>query len=228
MERKDFRFTERLKRVKGKLRLSRSRNQNDRSDSNYIETPQQHHTRARINESIVENDRSDSVFANSNQDPQMQEAIVPTNNLFVSGHLKKLPSLQPADATIQELWNVAYENLREEDGALINNYESKLQGNLIAGLSLMAGPNASLRDRMQTILDHKMNEVNRDIWKLRFMSSEIEARALVQPVLDVVNFVNEYIAGAVSANPCASIAWAGISLLLPVSCIASLSRPAIG
>ncbi|PKK46896.1 hypothetical protein CI102_10648 [Trichoderma harzianum] len=228
MERKDFRFTERLKRVKGKLRLSRSRNQNDRSDSNYIETPQQHHTRARINESIVENDRSDSVFANSNQDPQMQEAIVPTNNLFVSGHLKKLPSLQPADATIQELWNVAYENLREEDGALINNYESKLQGNLIAGLSLMAGPNASLRDRMQTILDHKMNEVNRDIWKLRFMSSEIEARALVQPVLDVVNFVNEYIAGAVSANPCASIAWAGISLLLPglafISSLISQSR----
>jgi hypothetical protein len=114
--------------------------------------------------------------------------------------------------------------LKEEEGALINNYDSKLQGDIIAGLSLMAGSSASPRDRMQTILDHKMKEVNRDIWKLRFRSSEIEARALVQHVLDVANFVNEYIAGAVSAKPCASIAWAGIGLLLPVSCIASLSR----
>lgn len=88
----------------------------------------------------------------------------------IYNQLEAAISLQPADATIQELRNIAYKKLREEEGALIDNYESKLQGDIIAGLSLMAGSNASPRDRMQTILDHKMKEINRDIWKLGFRS----------------------------------------------------------
>lgn len=41
------------------------------------------------------------------------------------------------DTPINELWNIAYEKLRAEDGALIEEYEKKLQGNMVAGLGSM-------------------------------------------------------------------------------------------
>lgn len=218
MGNKDLNVTEWRKRALRKLGFSRSRNQNDGSDSNYVEAPQQHQIGASINEPTAVDDRSDFALANPNRVSQTQEAIAPASNLLISCQSEKSPGLEPDCATIRELWNVAYEKLREEDGALIKNYESKLQGDIIAGLGLTIGSNASLRDRMQTILKHKMEEINQHTWKLRFSSSEIEVRDLVHPVLEVVNFVNEYITGAVSANPFASIAWTGISILLPVSC----------
>jgi hypothetical protein len=66
-----------------------------------------------------------------------------------------------------------------------------------------------------------MNEVNSNTWKLKFRSSEVEVRDLVQPILGAVSLVNEYIIDAVTISPYASLAWAGISLLLPVSRIAN-------
>ncbi|KAK5989674.1 Ankyrin-3-like protein [Cladobotryum mycophilum] len=129
-----------------------------------------------------------------------------------------LENLTPTlkETPIQELWNVAYEKLRLEDGALIEEYESKLQGNLFAGLSQTIGLKTNTRDRMHAILLSKMDEVNKNIWKLRFGGSEVPVRDLVQPVLAVVNCANEYINSALKANPYASMAWAGISLLLPL------------
>lgn len=38
----------------------------------------------------------------------------------------------------------------------------------------------------------------------------------MQPILGAVSLVNEYVTDAMSVNPYASLAWAGISLLLPV------------
>lgn len=118
---------------------------------------------------------------------------------------------------IHELWSLAYEKLREEDEDLIVDYEGKLTGNLAAGLDSVFGTEVSTRDRMETILRRKMDEVNRDAWKLKFGSSETQVKDLVQPVLGVVNWANNYIAGAVSASPYASMAWAGVSVILPVS-----------
>lgn len=75
---------------------------------------------------------------------------------------------------------------------------------------------------MQTILEYQMNEVNANTWKLKFRSSEVEVRDLVQPILGAVSLVNEYITDAVTVSSYASLAWAGVSLLLPVSQIANI------
>lgn len=118
---------------------------------------------------------------------------------------------------IRELWSLAYEKLREEDENLIVDYEAKLSGNLAAGLDSALGSEVSTRDRMETILRHKMDEVNRDVWKLKFGSSETQVKDLVRPILGVINRANDFIAGTVSASPYASMAWAGVSVILPVS-----------
>jgi hypothetical protein len=125
------------------------------------------------------------------------------------------PAPKDIDTPICELWSLAYQKLREEDEDLIVDYEAKLTGNLAAGLG--SALKVGTRERMETILRRKMDEVNRDAWKLKFGSSEVQVKDLVQPVLGVVDWANDYITGAVSANPYASTAWAGVSLILPVS-----------
>lgn len=131
------------------------------------------------------------------------------------------PKPRISDTPIHELWNLAYEKLRQSDEELIANYEARLRRNFTAGLSstlsLTLGSRADRRDQMSTILQRKMDEVNRETWKLKFGSTEVQVKDLVQPVLGVVNWANQFIKTAVSADPSASIAWAGISLLLPVS-----------
>ncbi|KAL6815059.1 ankyrin repeat-containing domain protein [Trichoderma sp. SZMC 28015] len=120
------------------------------------------------------------------------------------------------NTSIRELWNVAYENLREEESALIAEYEAKLQGSIIAGLGEALKLKSNTRERMWAILQSKMNEVNENTTKFRVGSTEVKMRDAAQQILNVIGAANNYITQAVSANPSASIAWAGVSFLLPL------------
>ncbi|KAL6823367.1 ankyrin repeat-containing domain protein [Trichoderma camerunense] len=117
---------------------------------------------------------------------------------------------------IRELWNVAYEKLREEEGALVAAYETKLQGSVVAGLGEALKLKSNTRERMWTILQSKMKEINKITTKFNVGSTEVNMRDVTQVVLNVMGAANSYISQAVSANPSASIAWAGVSFLLPL------------
>lgn len=127
------------------------------------------------------------------------------------------------DVPIRELWNIAYDRLRKEDEQLIKNYEAKIQKNLGASIGHAIDSKISMRDQMDIVLRNKMDEVNQNTWKLRFGSSDVQVKDFAQPILGVVSWANEYIAGALTPNPCASMAWAGVSLLLPVSGLGDIS-----
>lgn len=117
---------------------------------------------------------------------------------------------------IQELWNVAYERLREDNGPLIAEYESSLKGVVAAGVAKTLSFKANIREQMWTILQKRMEEVN-DNTKLKLGDHEIQMKNTSQLILNVINSANNYISQAVGANAFASIAWTGISFLLPVS-----------
>lgn len=212
MRRQDWK--RRLKSLQDSLGSSRPKDQDGASGS-YSAEPQKYHANSRLNASTIEDGRSSKDSLHSDQASQTQTNIVPVGQLLSSSHTLTSPRID--NAPIQDLWNIAYEKLRLEDNELIKKYEMKLQGNMVAGLGSTLGSNTSMRDRMQMILENKMNEVNSNIWKLKFRSSEVEVRDLVQPILGIVSLVNEYITDAVSASSYASFAWVGISLLLPVS-----------
>jgi hypothetical protein len=118
-----------------------------------------------------------------------------------------------SDVPIRELWNLAYEKLREEDAELVQRYETELN---VAGGRAALETKDSRREQMDAVLRGKVDEVTRDAWKLKFGSSEVPIRDLAGPVLSVLDSANDYITGAVNGNPYASIAWSGVSLLLPV------------
>ncbi|KAM0460131.1 hypothetical protein ACHAO4_002262 [Trichoderma viride] len=107
------------------------------------------------------------------------------------------------DTPISELWNVAYEKLREEDGALIAEYERILQCSPAAG--------SNMKDQLRTMLEKKMNEVNERASK--FGKNEAPA---TETVSKIMGLANDYVHAAARTNSYTSIAWAGIGFILPL------------
>lgn len=120
-----------------------------------------------------------------------------------------------AMSPIRELWNQAYDDLRAKETNLMKDYEATLYGNLTA--VVLSDSNIGREDQMKIILEKKVEEVKQSMWKLRFGASEVPVKDLVQPVVGIIDWANQYINAAVSSNPYASLAWAGVGLLLPVS-----------
>ncbi|KAM0251267.1 hypothetical protein ACHAQJ_008258 [Trichoderma viride] len=128
--------------------------------------------------------------------------------------LEKSSAFKIDGVSIYELWNVAYEKLRHENAELVTEYETELDDNMAAGLDRV--PASTIGKRMEAILKNQMIEVNWDAWKLKFMSSERQIKDLVKPILGIVSLASGYVADGMSLSPCASLAWAGISVLLPL------------
>lgn len=142
--------------------------------------------------------------------PAQSSSSLPRSSVSRSeGNLTHVP--------IKELWSLAYERLKMEDPTLVEDYERKLQGNVSTALILPWGVKENVREQMDVILRNKMDEVTQNAWKLKFGGAEIQMRDLLPPILAIVSHANDYIATSLNTNMYASIAWAGVSLLLPVS-----------
>ncbi len=119
--------------------------------------------------------------------------------------------------SILTLWDLAYEKLREEDGSSVEEYEEKLSRDLSTDLGSTLDTHSLGRQKlMDMVLQRKMDAINSEAWKLRFGSTEVQVKDLVQPVLGIISRVNGYVTDTLAPNPSASMAWAGVSLLLPV------------
>jgi hypothetical protein len=123
------------------------------------------------------------------------------------------------DTPIRKLWDVAYERLREDENEakLIKKYENSLEKYLPTDLGSVLSSELSRREWMDAILQQKMEETQAKIWKLTLGGSEIQPTEVVQKVLGVLKLVNDFVTAAVNSNPSASLAWAGVGVLLPVS-----------
>lgn len=117
---------------------------------------------------------------------------------------------------------MAYEKLRQEDAKLIQDYEAKIKEDLIASSGLSLSPSINARERMEILLKNKMDKVKRDAWKLQFGESEIQIADILPVFASIASKANAFISTALVANPPASLAWGGISALLPVSCVCNV------
>ncbi|KAK6449599.1 hypothetical protein FP744_10005849 [Trichoderma asperellum] len=161
---------------------------------------------------------NNDIHSQGNQDGQATKAPNTSNEHTGFKHIepKQPVGLNLADTPIHELWNLAYEKLRQEDTKLIQEYESKIQEDLTAGFSLILAPNINARERMEIVLRNKMDKVKRDAWRLKFGNSDIQISAILPIFSSIASRANEHISNALTANPPASLAWGGISVLLPL------------
>ena len=70
---------------------------------------------------------------------------------------------------------------------------------------------------MENLVKIKTEELEDSTWKVGFLGHQFAVKDFVEPVVSVVEWGKEYIGSAIEPSPPASIAWAGVCLLLPVS-----------
>ena len=168
--------------------------------------------------------------------PKEKEAKVDINVIpstpSAASSASQVPSLQES-CPISELWNHAYDGLRSEstNQNLIEKYEAILQTTL-ATVAVPAGKSKTpvtmgRQDDMLRVLNQKLDEIKNSNWKLKFHDREVYAKDLMDPVVSVIDLANEYVSDALSANPYASIAWAGVGLILPVSSRTTMKYPSL-
>ena len=123
--------------------------------------------------------------------------------------------------SMSDLWNEAYEELKETEPKLVGQYEavmSKEMSTILGNKSLPHGVPEDFtmkKEQMAALVAQKVAEAKVNIWKLKYGDNDILAKDLVDPVVNLINDAEEF--GALSTNSDALIAWAGVSLLLPVS-----------
>ncbi|KAK4072975.1 uncharacterized protein Triagg1_5652 [Trichoderma aggressivum f. europaeum] len=129
-------------------------------------------------------------------------------------------SLSPDDeyqnTPIVELWNSAYEKLRKENKQLTDEYETKLQKSLDAALDPVPDTKEDGRKWMGRLLQQKMEQIQKDAWKIMFLGSEIRPAEMVESVLRVIKMANDSIAATIVPSPYASLACVGVSALFSI------------
>ncbi|KAF4630229.1 hypothetical protein G7Y89_g7913 [Cudoniella acicularis] len=121
--------------------------------------------------------------------------------------------------SINELWNDAYDDLQTKEPKLIKEYGIVLSKQAQIAKTFTVEQSASKIERSQQItnlLKAKLEEVDQSTWRLRFSDTKVPVKDLMKPVVNTLTLAKDYIGDAVSANPYASLAWTGISLLLPL------------
>ncbi len=129
----------------------------------------------------------------------------------------------PEGVPISELWNEAYDKLSTKEPSLVKSYEAALDSSFTLGIASSAlaltGIKIARREQMQAILKHKLAEVEKGTWKIGFNGNKLAVRDLAGSVASITASANDYMSNVLSASPSASLAWAGVGLLLPVCCV---------
>jgi hypothetical protein len=142
-------------------------------------------------------------------------------------------------APISELWNEAWDELQIKEPTLFKEYEEhvdKAVSHSPKSHSVMAAMTAThssatafsglgklqRAEVMKALLEERIEELKSEQWKIKFGENEFAVKDMVGPVVGVIDWAKEFIGTAADASPYSSIAWAGVSLLLPVSFPGSL------
>lgn len=93
---------------------------------------------------------------------------------------------------INELWNQAYDELKETEEKLMQDYEKCLGGDISALASLTLSVLELKRRRqeeMANLLQKKVDEAKRNAWRLKFNSKDIPVKDLAEPVVGIIKYV---------------------------------------
>ena len=103
----------------------------------------------------------------------------------------------------------------------MDTYEKVLLEN-VHGEDASTGTFASLKgaereERMSALVQKKVSDMEEMQIRLRLGGKEMELRPQVDRVVKVVIYAKDLVTSAVSVDPHAALAWAGVCVFLPVS-----------
>ena len=127
-----------------------------------------------------------------------------------------------AEGGPHDLWDRAYESLREDKDSrkLMDAYEKILSSDLNDDHSFPAiaeGTGTSKRERdMSALVQKKVKAMEDARWKFQLGERTVELKTQLDRIVKAILFAKEWVPSAVSAEPHAALAWAGVCMLLPL------------
>jgi hypothetical protein len=139
-----------------------------------------------------------------------------TNLWPASGH-----ATHPQSFQLGALWDEAYEQLREEDEQLVIAFEKDLltQGKEQPGdHDHHAVLDDSHETRLQNLVERRLADIQETRLQFTVGGRDIVVKDQARRIIHAILAVKDFISSAVSSEPHAALAWAGILVLLNVSC----------
>lgn len=124
----------------------------------------------------------------------------------------------------KDLWEEAYAQLRKEEQELIDAYEKDLLA-LGSHMPVKAGVQAltdgvggeDRAERLQKLANDKLDGIQKARLKVTIGGQEIVVEDQVRKLVHTILTFRDFIGDAISAEPHAALAWAGVIIILPVS-----------
>ena len=138
-----------------------------------------------------------------------------------------------AEGCPRDLWDRAYESLREDKDSrkLLDAYEKILLSDLNDDHSFPAvagGAETSKRkSAMSALVEKKVKAVEDARWKFQLGERAVEMKTQVDRIVKAILFAKDFVSSAVSAEPHAALAWAGVCMLLPLLLNPELQKKAL-
>jgi hypothetical protein len=107
----------------------------------------------------------------------------------------------------------------QKKGRLIKKYEDIIlaDGSSVSSTTRDITGVAGREEQMSKVIQDKLQTVKDAQWKFTICSKEIEVRKQYDRVVGSVIAAKDFITQAVSPDPHAALAWAGVCVVLPVS-----------
>lgn len=130
---------------------------------------------------------------------------------------------QTKNSEPKDLWDRAYEFLREDGSTrpLLERYENiivtELRGDEGSHTNSAVAEGFARQEQLATLVAQRLTIVEDSRWKIHMRSGDVEVRAQFDRIIKAVLLAKDFVSSAVSSEPHAALAWAGVCLLLPVS-----------
>ncbi|KAJ5721674.1 uncharacterized protein N7483_009608 [Penicillium malachiteum] len=117
-----------------------------------------------------------------------------------------------ARLSFEGYWKDAYEKLQDEDPKLVESYRKILLQQIAERDETPSGTNND--PVLEEFIKTRLQEIEKTQLKLEISGREIVAREQVRRIMNAILSVKDFISTAVSSEPHAALAWAGILVLM--------------
>lgn len=184
-----------------------------------LETPSTSTPHARLpadeNEGLASGKKHEASSGSSKA--QASHSSTPSTEIPFSGTRRDPEAMIP----VAELWNHAYEQIREQEPRLIEKYEAEISFRVstMVGITMAISGLGKVdrRQQMEVLVKQKLKEDEDGRWRIPLGDDRIAIRDLAGHVVSIIDWGKQFIGAALESSPYGSIAWAGVCLLLPVS-----------
>ncbi|KAL4898759.1 hypothetical protein BDV59DRAFT_197632 [Aspergillus ambiguus] len=124
------------------------------------------------------------------------------------------PAVPSQRLELKGLWREAYQQLQQEKGSLIDDYENFIlqasHGEEKKPAEAGSGPDP----RLETLVKNRLKDIEESRFKITIAGKEFVARDCTRRAIQVIRSVKDLVTAVVTFEPHAAVAWAGVMLLL--------------